>query len=324
MSSFQKSYSEKQEARKRPKVHFDESSLSSDSESQDFKNINMLSKLDAGVAVDVEKEYNYNSRPGKYADNASDGEVEYSSVENDGNQSLEHEGNRYSDDNDEPNENELSEYSDNPASEDNDQFSKEDNKASSVDNSIISSEVGENIQENRSNDNVSSISKIGQEHTIYFPLESTNRLNQDINSLNSGYNDFSDARRLPFIEKGVFIACQLLEENKAVLKEIKVISSETKILVRSIIPVIKDLTVEVLASREEIKKRNGLFTDVLSPDVQLRIKDIRQYDANETALQKHMIVDNMVSPNEANQILFTYLIPNVIHYQVSPIHITRE
>lgn len=71
--------------------------------------------------------------------------------------------------------------------------------------------------------------------------------------------------------------------------------SETKSVVENSIAIFRDLTLEVFNCKEEIKKRNGMFTDLLIPDIKLSIKNVEQYNAVDFALKKPKIVENLVS-----------------------------
>lgn len=330
MSSFQRSFTAKQKARKRPVIKFNSSSSSSsEDESQDCKNIKKLSKLDAGLTVDVDKEYNYNTRPDNNDngslvcdDNRSPASVDNRSFTNDDNLSLTGDDNRsltgddnrslvsnyycggnqsWSVDDNLSMDEDGGQYSDKQLNNDSNIDGSEDDDDCAPDDDLDDIPLITEPDKNRPEDSNSKLfNEIQRDYTDNFQLESTNREQSLVNISSpqcSTYKDFSDARRLPFIEKGVFCACQQLEENKAVLKEIKEISFETKVLIQSLMPIIKDLTVEVFDSKEEIKKRNGMFTDLLAPDVQLSIEGVKQFDDVIAALEKLKNVDNMVSQN---------------------------
>lgn len=313
MKSFEESYALKQESRKRPKVHFysSEISSSSESESEDFKNIKKLSKKDAGLVLDMEKKYNYNSCKNDNNYLLPDDESDGDQIVND--QSMENDEGQSSESSDQPSLNDSSKYLKNNESEDNiednnevcseDDGSKDDG-ISSEEHENCSSENGDNFSNGDDGENhitrpnnSNLLGPIGRNNKSPLRFESTNQELQDLNidSLLAGYNEFNDERRLPFIEKAVMCACQQLEENKAVLKEIKENTAETKSLVQNFIAIMKDLAVEVFDSKEEIKKRNGMFTDILMPDFPLHIMDVKEYNDAESALQKHKVVDSMVS-----------------------------
>ncbi len=69
---------------------------------------------------------------------------------------------------------------------------------------------------------------------------------------------------------------------------------EVKSSVNGLTRTIKDLATEVFDSKEEVKKRNRMFTDLLIPDIQLPIKNRNRYGDVVSALSEHKIVDNLV------------------------------
>lgn len=281
MKSFEESFALKQKSRKRPQVRFDSftESPASESETQDFKNIRKLAKIDAGLAL--EKEYTYKNGPGKNVDEESDDE-------NDDDLSVS---------NDVSKEN-VDKYDDQPNKNDSDDNSSEG------DNENCLSENDDDNFESENDDNVSSadrdirIARLNHINDTIVPFESTNRELQELNMGSSipDYKEFSDERRLPVIEKAVMWACKQLEENKAILTEIKENSSKSNLMVQSLMGIVKDLTVEVFDNKAEISKRNGMFTDILMPDFPLHIMTVQQYDTAESELEKHKVVDNLVSP----------------------------
>lgn len=90
-------------------------------------------------------------------------------------------------------------------------------------------------------------------------------------------------------------ACRELESIKREVKALNVKSSDTEQVVDKLVSVCKDLTVEVFACTEQLKKRNGMFTDLLVPDLKLTLKLRKHFNRNELALQNPKIVDNLVS-----------------------------
>lgn len=290
MSSFEKSYALNQKLRKKPVVLFDTSSSSSscESECQDFKNIKKLSKLDKGMKDDVDKVYNYSNHP----DNANCSQSEQP-LNNDGGWLV------ANDDNDSPFGNDVNVNSNddcNSSNNHNESFA-EDVNGNNNNNEYSSGEERDDeknysITESYSNENGNkNLSRIVLCNPSHFPFESTNQP-QDINS---GYNNFSVERRLLFIEKAVFEASEQSKETQSLLKEAIESLNEMKVSIHNLTLTMKDLAVEVFDGKEELKKRNGLFTDLLVPDIQLPIKSVGRYGDVELALHKHKIVDNMVS-----------------------------
>lgn len=277
MASFESSNSPKQKLRKRPILKL---SSSSESECADFKNIDKLSKADAGLFATEDKKYNYdrNNYQSKNDDACSSTNQLFESdhfSESDGSQAFEDNGNK----------------SMNGSGDDGD-FDNNLNENINVHSYEI-----ENISEddvNLSSDDIDK-SRHTENGSNFLPnmrnnLESTSELR----SPGSTY-DFSDDRCLLRIEKLIIHVCQEVESMKTDIKGLKEKSNETKSVVQKLVIVCKDLAVEVFACTEEIKKRNGMFTDLLVPDIKLPIKKRKQYINNELALGKHKIVDNMVS-----------------------------
>lgn len=94
--------------------------------------------------------------------------------------------------------------------------------------------------------------------------------------------------------------CEQLNRNEALLKvaidtanNAKDAVNEIKSSVKGLTRTIKDLVTEVFDTKEELKKRNSMFTDLLVPDIQLPIKSRQRYSDNAVALLEPKIVDNM-------------------------------
>lgn len=287
MSSFENSNSQKQLARKRPNVIFDSSSdSSSDSENEcnDFKNIKKLSKMDAGI-VDEDKEYNYN-RSNCSSDEAHSS-VADKSFESDKDQfsGSARESSNASDD-------ESSNASDNESSN-----ASDDESNGSDGESLNGSDDNENTNESK-NENFSVIEN-GNDESQRTEYES-NFLGKNLEStaelrpLGSDY-DFSDDRCMLRVEKLIMHVCCELKSIKTEISGLTTKSNETEAVVTKLVSVCKDLAVEVFACTEEIKKRNGMFTDILVPNLRLPVKRTKHYINNELALGDYKIVDNMVS-----------------------------
>lgn len=276
MASFESSNSPKQKLRNRPIL---KSPSSSESECADFKNIDKLSKADAGLVATEDKKYNYvrNNYQSKNDDACSSKNQSFESDHfsgSDGSQAFE--------DNDNKSMNGSGDGDfHNNLNENISEHSYQIENISEDDVNLSSDDIDESRQtENESN---------------FLPnmknnLESTSELR----SPGSTY-DFSDDRCLLRIEKLIIHVCQEVQSMKTDIKGLKEKSNETESVVQKLVGVCKDLAVEVFACTEEIKKRNGMFTDLLVPDIKLPIRKRKQYINNELALGKHKIVDNMVS-----------------------------
>lgn len=287
MSSFEKSYLSKQQSRKKPVVQFSTSSSGSESECQDSKNIKKLSKLDEGI-LDVEKDYKYNEN--RNNDNGwsvdSYEKIDCRSDISSNDENYEPIAENLNGSNNESSIEDFSSNNDDYESLDGD-VREEDLNCSRDENKNYSLE--ESCFDENGSKNLSQTDLCNTRHSSY---ESTNLEQQD---MTSGYNDFSDERRLPHIEKAVFNALQQLKENKSLLTECNDSVNEMKIEIKNLSRTVKDLAVEVFGSKEELKKRNGLFTDMLVPEIRLPIKGVTRYGDVEIALHKDKIVDNMVS-----------------------------
>lgn len=282
MSSFENSYSAKQGLRKRSNAI----KSASESESEDFKNIKELSKLDAELSIHEDKDYNYNRDNDASYDSQSsmhDGESEDDkSMSDSGDQNYENDANI-------PNES---------SSEENENISNVDDT-----NNVDMSQRAED--ESNFTDNIG----IG--------LESTSELRGP----ESTY-DFSDDRCLLRIEKLIMHACQQLESIKTEMKAMKEKSDETESVVQKLVTICRDLSFNVFACTEEIKKRNGMFTDLLVPDIKMPVRKRKQFYNNETAFGEPKIVDNMVSASFtqnnfstrffSHKVYFTYIMRSVL------------
>lgn len=264
MSSFENSYAEKQKSRKHPNVY--KNSSASESECDDFKNIDKLKKLDSAFTSD--KEYQYNRR---FVSNLSptnqsfEGDTNYdSNAEGDQSENDRNSNNASGDEDVEMNVNSAEVRSDVA-------IDSED------DINLTSNDFFES-QENESN---------------FIPnnnLESTSQLHSPATTY-----DFSGDRCLIRIEKLIMHACQELETIKSDMKALKIKSSETEQVVEKLVLVCKDLSVEVFSCTEELKKRNGMFTDLLVPDLKFPMTRRTHFQNNELALAKIKIADNMVN-----------------------------
>lgn len=270
MTSFEDSYAKKQELRKHPNV-FNISSAS-ESESDDFKNIGKLKKLESGSTPSSDKEYIY-----KRGD---------SSNENDDNSMPPTNQSFESDTNDDSEgESDQGDYEDHNLKFTNGSVNEdvEMNENSGVRSYELENNSGDDVDQENENNFGPNSGKI---------LESTSELRSPA----AGY-DFSDDRCLVRIEKLIMHACQELELIKNDMKALKIKSSETERVVEKLVLVYKDLSVEVFSCTEELKKRNGMFTDLLVPDLKLPVKRRKDYKKNELALARIKIADNMVKYN---------------------------
>lgn len=293
MESFQNSYLAKQEARKHPNIYAESSS--SENEDNDFENIKMLAKLDAGLNL-KDKKYDYhrkeNGNGSGSQEKVDDQSVKSGSANGDLNETSD-EGN---DENDGWS---ITTGSTNKNS--NDDSNNDGDDFSEVDENISSNDVDKSHAVNESNFNINMDNN----------LESTEQLPSPTN----GY-DFHEDRRVVRLEKLLTYACQELELIKADVKDIKRKSGESETVVQNMASVCKDLSVEVFACTAEIKKRNGLFTDVLVPDIKLPIKRTKQYGDVELTLRRHKVVDNLVSMSYLNKDFRN--IPNVYIHIILP------
>lgn len=311
MESFQKSYAKKRNERKRPRVIFDSSSERS--ECSDSKKIEKLSKIDEEFDVTDEKEYSYTHSTKKVSDwlasEGSDTVISQKSVER----------------NSQPgSENVYQQPSNNGSSIGDDNSSQKSVMASTDSNddeSVVSSKDGSNSKNSSVNDETDenssgdeavqksrkkSIAQYvieddelgnGPEHNQNckeneLPLESTNLDQQDPLV---DYNGFKFERRIQFIENALSNAIKQLNENNKLLIETVDALRDIKFTIGGLTQTIKDLAAEVFDNKEELKKRNGLFTDLLAPQIQFPIKKLRRYDDVEMELQDCKIVDNVVS-----------------------------
>lgn len=262
MTSFEASYAEKQELRKHPNVfHI---SSASESESDDFKNIGKLKKLDSGSTPLSDKEYIYKRSDSSYENDDNSMPPTNHSFETDTNDDYEGES---------------------PVEED----------VEDVDMNINSGERSYEQSyelENNSGDDVDQGNENSFGQNSGKILESTSELRSP-----AAAYDFSDDRCLVRIEKLIMHACQELESIKNDMKALKIKSSETEQVVENLVLVCKDLCAEVFSCTEELKKRNGMFTDLLVPDLKLPVNRRKYYKKNELALAKMKIADNMVIYN---------------------------
>lgn len=96
---------------------------------------------------------------------------------------------------------------------------------------------------------------------------------------------------------------QTSNDNSKVLEELQELAVAS-------IAVIKDLTAELFKCKEEIKKRNGLFTDMLHPDIEVPLGEPEQFDALVEKFRDKRLIDNLVKkiciaisiPNDYNLI----------------------
>lgn len=317
MKSFEESYLLKQQSRKRPKVNFDSSSHSSfyESECEDFKNIRKLSKIDIGLAVHMDKKYSYESASAeKDRSDLSDQSFQnddgwlvanQKTIVSDG---ISNNGNDEGDDRDESSNNGNDEVGvgDESSNNGNDEEYVGDESSNNGNDergdSDESSKHGTDAysNSNKSDDDGSELnnSEDGDIHSILIPFESTNMEQEE---LNSDYNSFSDKRRLPYIEQFIANIRHQLKIHESMLKEIFQAAKETnkavndiKLSVQGLIRTVKDLAVQVFDSKAELKKRNGMFTDLLVPDIKLPIKRRNQYGDVALVLQEPKFVDNLV------------------------------
>lgn len=274
MTSFEASYTENQKSRKHPKVFISGSEGECDA---DIKNIAELTKRDAEAKATADKEYSYFLDDDRIENEATNASNEY-----DGNESVDGSVKNGSDcdsiesvdesmENDsecEANENE----SDQNYESDGDDKSNNGNEASDM----------ENENRRRSDSDVFQFAAINN-------LESTSELR----SPREQY-DFSDDRGMVRVEKLLMHVCRELETIKSDMKALKIKSKDTESVVEKLVSVCKDLSVEVFSCTEEFKKRNGMFTDLLVPDLKLPVTRRKHYTNNETELKKHKIADNLV------------------------------
>lgn len=92
------------------------------------------------------------------------------------------------------------------------------------------------------------------------------------------------------IKKDIRAISEVTNNNAVVLKELKDIGLSS-------IVVFKDLSAEVFKCNREIKKRNGLFTDLLHPDIEVPIQDEDHYEDVTEKLKDKRFVDNLVRLN---------------------------
>lgn len=311
MTSFESSYVAKREARKYPKVYND--SLATKSGTADSEIIDQLKKSDKEFIPPKDKKYVYNGNVD--LNNSFD-----TSVEDNG-------------DVDGSNDGDIANCSDNEVDGSDDGVAGSDDGVDGSDDEVDGSDDGvdgtdnevdtdgsndgefgsENSDEamDRSNDvddmgdaedgesvygsNVEfSVSGSQLQEQSFFPnygnnFESTN----EVLSPATNY-DFSDDRCLQRIEKLIKHACQELESIKREIKALNIKSTETEEVVGHLVTVCKDLTVEVFTCTAELKKRNGMFTDLLVPDLKLNLKRRKHHNQNELALANTKIVDNLV------------------------------
>ncbi|KAJ6634636.1 hypothetical protein Bhyg_13212 [Pseudolycoriella hygida] len=122
----------------------------------------------------------------------------------------------------------------------------------------------------------------------YTALESTSEIPSPAISY-----DLTEERREVRMKKLILYSVQALDSIKAEVAEIRKKTIENENVVQNLVLIAKDLSVEVFACVEEIKKRNGLFTDVLVPDIKIPIKKTSRYCSVENALKRHKLVDNL-------------------------------
>lgn len=306
ITSFENSYSTKGKLRQRPNVF---NSSSSESECKDFKNIDKLSEADAGLVVNKKYNYNRNNNPNTNDVACSStnqltesghfsGSVQHQACENDDNNSMN--GSSNADLNENSNEiNNENSFEIQNINEDDVDFHINDDE---VDFHINADDDNFHISEDDVNFPVDDIDQSQQtENESNFLSKMNNNLEStnELRSLGSSY-DFSDDRCLLRIEKLTMHVCQEVESIKAEIQGLKKGSNETESVVQKLVLVCKDLAVEVFACTDEIKKRNGMFTDLLVPDIKWPIKKRKQFVNNESALGKHKIIDNVVRPSFRN------------------------
>lgn len=253
MSSFEKSYAENEELRKHPNVFNVESA--SESECDDFKNIDKLKKLDSESSTpSSDKEYTYKRSDFTNENDDTDGEGDQSCEDGTKSENCsDEEGNFAEQSYEAPNNIEID--------------------ANISSNDVFQSQEDENNFLPGSGNNLESTSELRSPAAAY---------------------DFTDDRCFVRIEKLIMHACQELELIKSEIKALKIKSSETEQVVEKLVSVCKDLSVEVFSCTEELKKRNGMFTDLLVPDLKLPVFRRKDYTKNELALRKIKIADNMV------------------------------
>lgn len=277
MTSFENSIAEKQNKRKRPNV-FNVSSAS-EGECDDFKKIDKLKKLERSSTPRSDKEYTY-KRSGSTIENVDSGSSSADeSIESGTNYDEEVEGGQSGEDD--------------PRSAngfDDEHVDMNENSGQPSYQAVNNSEDEVNLS---SNDVFES-----QENENHFLPNSGNNLEStsELRSPAEAY-DFTEDRCLVRIEKLMMFACQELELIKNEIKALKIKSSETEEVVEKLVLVCKDLSVEVFSCTEELKKRNGMFTDLLVPDLKLPVFRRKHYMKNELALAKIKIADNMVKYN---------------------------
>lgn len=289
MSAYQNSFLAKQQARKHPKV-FDSdsgSSSSSENETKDFKNIKKLCKLDAGLVMNEDKEYDY-SRNDNDTQHSSDLEQSSSRSSEKGDDRSVKSGSTNSDFNKNSND-DCDGWSIESGS--NRDFNE---NVSDVSENSSDTEILSEVDENLSVTDVDKSQPIANESNFLSCTGNNLESTEQLPSPGSNY-DFNEDRRLVRLEKLIIHVCQELKSIQTDVKEIRKKSCETESSIQNLGLICKDLSVEVFACTEEIKKRNGMFTDVLVPDIKLPIKKMKRYGAIELALIRHKIVDNLVS-----------------------------
>lgn len=219
----------------------------------------ILTNLDAGLVANQDKEYKYDRHHSPLQDEGHISEI------SDENHSFENDTDRSSE-----NDSEITDLN-------------EDVYESSLN---FSEDDGNDVNESQPIENETNfLHNIGT-------LESTSQMPSPA----SDY-DFTEDRRCVRLEKLIINCCQVVQSMKAEVCEIKKQTIETQNGTQNLVAICKDLSVEVFTCVEEIKKRNGLFTDVLVPDIKLPIKKTKRYYDIELALGRHKVVDNLVSPS---------------------------
>lgn len=276
MSSFQRSYEKNQKSRKRPKVY----KSGSKRECKDVENIALLAKIDGESKSTVDKEYTYVDGD-RYAENDASNTL---SDENDNdlmNGSCGNEGHNDSNNEDDINETD-SESVENDGDESVDGSSDNDFVDGSCDNDGVDGSCEDFSEPEISENSPGDMLPINN-------FESTSELRNPPEEY-----DFSEDRALLRVEKLLLHVCREIETIKKEMKTLKTKSTDSEAVIEKLVAVCKDLSVEVFSCTEEFKKRNGMFTDLLVPDLKLPAKRRKHFRRNEMGLKKSKIFDNMV------------------------------
>lgn len=294
MTSFEASYTEKQKSRKHPNVFDTESS--DDDKCTDSKNIAELTKLDSQLyATAAEKQYAYVREAGEggYSNEAdeynnnNESECANDDVDDDQAGTDENESSNGNDDDESECENDVNDDDQDGTDEieSNDDDDVENESVGNSENDASFTELDPTAFQCQANNN----------------LESTSELRSPAEEY-----DFSDDRGLLRVEKLLMHVCRELEAIKTDMKALKIKSNDTEMVIEKLVTVCKDLSVEVFSCTEEFKKRNGMFTDMLVPNLKLPVTRRKHYKNNETELANNKIADNMVKYYDcSNEITLT-------------------